>query len=127
MSDVGSHLFRATIEFALLALRTIVLVNGAAVIGIMTFVGHVWAADATAGANLAHRLFWPLSGFLGGLTVALVTTVMAYLTQVIITELSPDRMIPLAVWMRIATIALGCVSFGLFVAASFGALASFAS
>ena len=79
-------MFEAVVEFAVLALRTLVLVNGAAVIALLTFVGKVWANDQRNGSGMAHILFWPLIFFLSGLIMALVATILAYITQMITTE-----------------------------------------
>lgn len=79
-------MFEAAVEFAVLALRTLVLVNGAAVIALLTFVGQVWANDQRNGSSMAHILFWPLIFFLSGLIMALVAIILAYITQMLTTE-----------------------------------------
>ncbi len=84
--EFPQHMFEAAVEFAVLALRTLVLVNGAAVIALLTFVGQVWANDQRNGSGMAHILFWPLIFFLTGLVMALVATILAYITQMITTE-----------------------------------------
>jgi len=63
-----------------------VLVNGAAVISLLTFVGQVWANDQRNGSAMAHILFWPLLLFLTGLVLAVATTLLAYVTQMITAE-----------------------------------------
>jgi uncharacterized membrane protein len=84
--EFPQHMFEAAVEFAVLAIRTLVLVNGAAVIALLTFVGQVWANDQHNGSAMAHILFWPLMFFLLGLVLAVVTTLLAYLTQMLTTE-----------------------------------------
>lgn len=84
--EFPQHMFEAAVEFAVLAIRTLVLVNGAAVIALLTFVGQVWANDQYNGSAMAHILFWPLMFFLAGLVLAVVTTLLAYLTQMLTTE-----------------------------------------
>ena len=51
---------KAAVEFAVLTIRTLILVNGAAVIALLTFVGQVWANDQHNGSAMAKILFWPL-------------------------------------------------------------------
>ena len=84
--DFPQHMFEAAVEFAILAIRTLILINGAAVIALLTFVGQVWANDQHNGSAMAHILFWPLLCFLIGLVMAVLTTMLAYLTQMITTE-----------------------------------------
>ena len=55
--DFPQPMFEAAVEFAVLTLRTLVLVNGAAVIALLTFVGQVWAHDQHNGSAMAHILF----------------------------------------------------------------------
>ena len=50
--DFPQHMFEAAVEFAILAIRTLILVNGAAVIALLTFVGQVWANDQHNGSNM---------------------------------------------------------------------------
>jgi hypothetical protein len=84
--EFPQHMFEAAVEFAVLALRTLVLVNGAAVIALLTFVGQVWANDQHNGSAMAHILFWPLMLFLLGLVFAVTATLLAYITQMLTTE-----------------------------------------
>jgi hypothetical protein len=118
--DFPLHMFEAAVEFAILALRTLVLVNGAAVIALLTFVGQVWANDQHNGSNMAHILFWPLMFFLAGLILAVTTTLLAYVTQMITTE-HGSGLIPLrskrlrlvaimTAWLSLMAFAAGAVT-----------------
>ena len=84
--DFPQHMFEAAVEFAILAIRTLTLINGAAVIALLTFVGQVWANDQHNGSAMAHVLFWPLLCFLTGVILAVTTTLLAYITQMLTTE-----------------------------------------
>ena len=84
--DFPQHMFEAAVEFAILAIRTLILINGAAVIALLTFVGQVWANDQHNGSAMAHILFWPLLFFLIGVIMAVTTTLLAYITQMLTTE-----------------------------------------
>ena len=102
--DFPQHMFEAAVEFAILAIRTLILVNGAAVIALLTFVGQVWANDQHNGSHMAHILFWPLLCFLMGLVMAVVTTLLAYLTQMITTEHGGGRIPPRSKKLRLIAI-----------------------
>ena len=102
--DFPQHMFEAAVEFAILAIRTMNLVNGAAVIALLTFVGQVWANDQHNGSAMAHILFWPLICFLTGLVMAVVTTLLAYLTQMITTEHGGGRIPPQSKRLRLFAI-----------------------
>jgi hypothetical protein len=84
--DFPQHMFEAAVEFAILAIRTLILINGAAVIALLTFVGQVWANDQHTGSAMAKVLFWPLLFFLIGVIMAVTTTLLAYITQMLTTE-----------------------------------------
>jgi hypothetical protein len=103
-------MFEAAVEFAILALKTLVMVNGAAVIALLTFVGQVWANDQHNGSNMAHILFWPLLCFLMGLVMAVITTVLAYLTQMITTERGNGMIPPESKRLRLVAIMVSGLS-----------------
>ena len=102
--DFPQHMFEAAVEFAILAIRTLILVNGAAVIALLSFVGQVWANDQHNGSNMAHILFWPLLSFLMGLVMAVITTLLAYLTQMITTERGGGKIPPESKRLRLFAI-----------------------
>jgi hypothetical protein len=106
-------MFRAAVDFAIIGIKTLVMINGAAVIALLTFVGQVWANDQHNGSAMAKILFWPLLFFLAGLILAVVTTLLAYVTQMITTERGGGT-IPLAA-MRLRVFAI--IASGLSVAA----------
>ena len=102
--DFPQHMFEAAVEFAVLALRTLVLVNGAAVIALLTFVGQVWANDQHNGSSMAHILFWPLMLFLLGLIFAVVAIILAYITQMLTTEHGGGTIPPISKKVRVFAI-----------------------
>jgi hypothetical protein len=118
--DFPLHMFEAAVEFAILAIRTLVLVNGAAVISLLTFVGQVWANDQHNGSGMAHILFWPLLFFLAGLVLAVTTTLLAYVTQMITVEHGSGFIPPrskrlrlvaiLSAWLSLMAFAAGAVT-----------------
>ena len=114
--EFPQHMFEAAVEFAILAIRTLILVNGAAVIALLTFVGQVWANDQHNGSAMAKILFWPLLFFLTGLILAVVTCLLAYLTQMITTERGGGTIPPASKRLRLVAIAASMLSISAFTA-----------
>lgn len=114
--DFPQHMFEAAVEFAILAIRTLILVNGAAVIALLTFVGQVWANDQQNGSAMAHILFWPLLFFLSGLILAVITCLLAYITQMITTEHGGGAIPPLSKKVRLFAIMASVLSITAFTA-----------
>ena len=112
--DFPQHMFEAAVEFAILAIRTLILVNGAAVIAVLTFVGQVWANDQHNGSAMAKILFWPLLFFLTGLILAVITCLLAYLTQMITTERGGGAIPPLSKRIRLFAITASGLSIAAF-------------
>ena len=112
------HMFQAAVEFAITGIRTLVLVNGAAVISLLTFVGQVWANDQKNGSAMAHILFWPLIVFLAGRVLAVTTTLLAYVTQMITADSGIARIPPRAKKLRKAAIVASILSLVAFTAAA---------
>lgn len=112
------HMFQAAVEFAITGIRTLVLVNGAAVISLLTFVGQVWAHDQQNGSAMARILFWPLLLFLTGLVMAVATTLLAYVTQMITTESGFAKIPPKAKKLRMAAITASILSLVAFTTAA---------
>ena len=117
-APILEHMFQAAVEFAITGIRTLVLVNGAAVISLLTFVGQVWANDQRNGSAMAHILFWPLLLFLTGLVLAVTTTLLAYVTQMITTETGIAIIPPAAKRLRKAAIACAILSLVAFTTAA---------
>ena len=114
--DFPLHMFEAAVEFAITAIKTLVMVNGAAVIALLTFVGQVWANDQSNGSAMARVLFWPLLFFLTGLIMAVLTCLLAYITQMITTEHGRGVIPPLSKKIRLFAIATSVLSIMAFTA-----------
>ena len=106
--------FRAVIDFASLGIRSLILVNGGAIIGILTFLGNLWTKDDAAAKATAAAVAPALSFFIIGLTLALATSLLAYVAQVGFTEFVREGKPPL--WAVISRIA--GLLFAIFSAAS---------
>jgi hypothetical protein len=83
----GRTLMRAVFDFAAITIRSLILINGGATIGILTFLGNLWNKDAAI-ARLGARAFgYGISGFVVGLCFALLTAGLSYITQALFSEL----------------------------------------
>lgn len=119
--QLPQHMFQAAVDFAIIGIKTLVMVNGAAVIALLTFVGQVWANDQHNGSVMAKILFWPLLFFLTGLILAVITTLLGYVTQMITTERGGGTIPPAAMRLRVIAIAASIFSVVAFAA---GAIAT---
>jgi len=115
---IVSRLVSGALSDRIGGIRTLVLVNGAAVISLLTFVGQVWANDQRNGSAMAHILFWPLLLFLTGLVLAVATTLLAYVTQMITAESGVAVIPPAAKRLRKAAIACSILSLVAFTTAA---------
>jgi hypothetical protein len=88
------------VSFARQGLQTLVLANGGAMIGAMTFVGHVWSGSAQDGADLARLVFIPMALFIAGLITALAANLLAYISQYTINDAAVRGVSPQALALR---------------------------
>lgn len=109
-------MFRAIIDYSLVTIRSLILINGAAVIGILTFTGNLWVKEASAGRDMATAIGPAMEAFVYGLGFAVLTAALSYVSQVLIAEL-PTR--KLSFWIggcvRIVACVLAILSFCKFV------------
>lgn len=76
---------KGTLQFATLAIKSIFLANGAAAIATLTFIGHKPSADSLINLeNVALSVKW----FAIGVLCSIVTAMLAYVAQYVITEAS---------------------------------------
>lgn len=85
--------FRGTINFATLAIKSLILVNGAAAIALLTFVGHLWAGDPNglAAPRLAHELKCSFILFGAGVGTGVLCAGLSYLAQAFFVERIPHN------------------------------------
>jgi hypothetical protein len=79
-SEFGQAHFRATIEFSQILIRSLILLNGGAILAILTFIGN-FAERPEMQGQLA-QISGSIGSFVVGLGLALVGTLLAYLTMV---------------------------------------------
>lgn len=102
ISDTQSDIsMRAAVDFALAGIRGMYLLNGGAVIAILTFMGNVKMFSSTQIA-LANSIIW----FVLGLISVMVCTVFSYLGQNQITKGAPAG----EGWLTNTAIAMGALS-----------------
>ncbi len=77
--DQTIAMFNAVIGFAQSALKTSLLVNGAAAIALLSFIGNIWTKEQTP--DVARSLSSALVFFCVGVLAAAVSTVTTYLAQ----------------------------------------------
>jgi hypothetical protein len=116
--------FRATIEFALLVIRSLVLVNGGAAIGVITYLGHLWSKTPESALASAMVVQHGLYAFVAGLALALLTAGCSYIAQALYSELDRHggKTSPAASkgnrW-RYAGVACAALSLGAFIAGAY--------
>lgn len=82
-------MFDAIVNFALVTIRSLILVNGGAIVGIVSFAGNLWSHDVGDAPKLVVAIVPALTWFVAGLILALLTAGFSYLSQVLFAEL-PD-------------------------------------
>lgn len=82
----ASVLSRAAIDFALSAIRGLLLINGGAIVALLAFLSTVWSSNAPGAQELAINLKMPLGFFVAGAGASTFTAMLAYLAQRAINE-----------------------------------------
>jgi hypothetical protein len=121
-------MFKAIIDFALVTIRSLILVNGGAIIGIVSFTGNLWGHNGPAAKATAQAITPAVGWFVGGLAAALLTSGLSYIAQVAFVELAkprPAQIVGNA--CRFAAVAFAIGSFGCFIVGAYRCLAAFES
>lgn len=74
--DHALETFKSLISISMEGLKTLLLVNGGAVVAILAFLGQ-----STLGPSLAPHFWWPIAYFVSGLAFCTVAFIGSYLTQ----------------------------------------------
>jgi hypothetical protein len=122
------EMFKGIIAFATLAIKSLILVNGAAVIALLTLLGHLWAADinGSTAIKLTAKLGPSFTWYTVGVGAGVLSAGFSYFAQVMFVEILSDR----AKWwwgngFRIAAVVSALISFGGFVGGGLRALTVF--
>jgi hypothetical protein len=84
-------MFKVIIDFALLAIRSLIIVNGGAIVGVVSFTGNLWSRDNSAAKAAAQALGPTLGWFIAGLSCALLTAGISYMSQVAFAEMKSQK------------------------------------
>lgn len=121
-------MFRALVDFALITIRSLVLVNGAAIVGIITFTGNMWSKRSPSAEHLAKSIAPAIGYFATGLVLALLTAGFAYIAQVVYVELKrPQPALHVGNWIRAAAILFAVLSLVAFIVGAYASVAVFGS
>lgn len=82
---------RAAIDFALAAIRGVLLINGGAVIAVLAFLSNLWAQNDASAKALAIGLETPIALFVAGAGLGTLTAMLTYCAQRAINELAPPE------------------------------------
>jgi hypothetical protein len=118
-------ILRGLIDFALAALRGIILVNGGAAVAVLAFLGHIWSPDPDGGRAVAIAIKPALLCFVTGTCAGVTASALAYFSQVLFREHRANW--PGAIMRGIAILVAvgGLVAFGIgafWAADAFGAI-----
>lgn len=88
--EIRRMLARGTLEFGTLGVKSLILVNGAAVIALLTFVGN-YAKTYAASSVSFEALSQALASFAWGTGTALVVAMLSYISQALIAEMPQEK------------------------------------
>jgi hypothetical protein len=81
INEAHQGLYAYSIEM----IRSLILLNGGAIIAVLTFAGHLVASDSSTtsafGMTLAKMLLWPMALFVLGAVSAVATAGFSYMSQ----------------------------------------------
>lgn len=123
MSDLQNENLRGAISLGADAIKSLILVNGGAVLALLTFYGNVLARFPNQGAIDKSWLAPALCNFASGVAWAVASSILAYVSQ-LITATMHER-VRTEIAMRGVAIAAGLISTGLFVLGVYQAAKSF--
>ena len=84
LQDLGLELGRFAVTLGQVALRTVILINGAAAVAVLAFLGQIW--DPAEGAReLIPPMLAALSWFVSAVIAGGIATGLAYITQLLYT------------------------------------------
>lgn len=92
LASTSSEMFKGLINFATLTLRGLILINGAAAIALLAFLGHVWSTGGTNVAIAAQGLVTPIWLFAMGTGLGLLASGLAYISQTIFAEVELPKL-----------------------------------
>lgn len=114
--------FEATMRFAELAVRSLLILNGGAALGLLTFASNQ-SKNGAAPINYADAVWW----FGIGAALSVLTAGLAYVAQYFFTHENDDWKEKVAIGCQLAAIAVWLASMVLFVCGVSAAVAAVAN
>ena len=87
-NDLQVRSFEATINFAISAIKYLIIINGGAAIACVTLIGNAIRNSTESNANLVVELSQPIFYFLLGISFAVFAGMIAYLAQDFFTQVN---------------------------------------
>ena len=117
---------KAIVQFATLTIRSLIIINGGAVVVLMALLGSLWGVNENSAIDLAKNLALPFGYFISGLIAGVLTGAFSYLAQVFFTEWPENKKVEIVGSLfRGVAVVTGFGSLGLFGLGSFAALSAF--
>lgn len=118
-------LFQIAYSYAAIGIRSLLLFNGGAIIGLLTFIGNLWKSDDKT-KPLAIAMTIPIALFAFGVGLGLATCFASYLSQLSYIDGRRNAWAEgWAEWQRIAAIVCGVLSWACLMAGSICAIMAF--
>ena len=118
-------LFKAVTEFAAIAIRGIVLINGGAAIAILAFLGQALGRDKPLPDGVVAAGMESLMWFVAGAGAGVLTAAFAYLAQAIFAEVGAETGNKTGGSFRILAIVSATTGLGLFAYGAWSAREAF--
>lgn len=85
---------RVAAEISMLVLRSLILVSGGSVVGVLTFVGNVWIREPAVGHRMAEGMLFAVASFTLALIFGLLAAMVGYLSSLRYARALMPRMKP---------------------------------
>ncbi len=113
------ELIKGVLEYSYMSIKSLILINGGAIIAILTLIQTIWKDDK----NLTSLMMSNLSYFVYGIIVAVIVSFLSYLTQAIIVEVCKDnKWFEFAKKLRMAAVLCAVFSLGFFSCGAFSTI-----
>lgn len=89
--DAQIKSFEATIQFAVSAIKSLIIINGGAAIACVTIIGSAIRNPTDANSIIVINFSGPITYFLLGVSFAVLAGMIAYLAQYFFTQFDPSN------------------------------------
>jgi endonuclease YncB( thermonuclease family) len=117
----------AVMNFATIAIRSLLLINGGALVALLTLTGGVWSRAPAEGKQLVLTLHEGLLAFGGGVIACLLTSFSSYIAQSAFAHAGTEegRVKRLGLWFQATGVIFGFLSLVAFIYGAWSAAAGF--